>query len=108
VKGDIVTQYRLLEPKAQEGMTLTGFARARGTVQFLSYTIEAVEVAEDQGQVKAQAKFKVTVSLPQIKRLGPYDHTVYTRWVLLPDGFWYLKATQHEVGEELKPQTGPS
>jgi hypothetical protein len=107
VKGDLVTQYRLLEPKAQEEMTLTGFVRARGTVQFLSYTIEEVEVAENQGQVKATTKFRLNLAIPQVSRLGPYDHTVYTRWVL-HDGHWYLKADQQDVGKPLKAETGPS
>lgn len=108
VKGDLMAQYQLLEPKAREQMTLTGFARARGTVQFLSYTIEEVEVAEDQGQVKAKAKFKVNVSIPQLSRLGPYEHPVYTRWVLLGDRLWYLKGDQQDVGKPLKAATGPS
>lgn len=43
VKGDVVTQYDLQEPKAREGLTLTGFALARGTVTFLTYKITEVE-----------------------------------------------------------------
>ncbi len=100
VKGDLVTQYGFLEASAREQMTLTGFVRARGSVNFLSYLIEGVEVAGDQGRVLAKARFRM--SLPQVERFGPWTQAAITRWVR-EGGVWYLKGSQEDAGQPLTP-----
>jgi hypothetical protein len=99
VKNDWVTQYNVLEPKAREGVTLTGFALARGTVVFLSHTITEVEVVGDQGRVTTEAKFRLTH--PKAGRFGPWDQSVFMRWVR-EDGVWYLKEKQDDADKPLK------
>jgi hypothetical protein len=96
IKGDMVTQYDLLEPKAKEGVTLTGFALARAGVRFLSYTINEVEAVDDQGRVAAEATFKL--NHPKTARFGPWTQAVVTRWVR-EGGVWYLKRDQDEAGK---------
>lgn len=99
LKGDMVTQYSLQEPKAREGTTLTGFALARGTVIYLTAKITAVEMAGDEGRVTAETTFRLND--PKTGRFGPWDQTVFTRWVR-QDGVWYVKGSQDDAGKPLK------
>ena len=101
VKGDLATQYDLLEPKAREQVTLTGFVLARGSVVYQSYKIEDVEVSGDEGKVKAMTNFRLT--LPQVSRFGPWDQLAIVKWVKV-DGTWYVKYDQKDVDKPL--QTG--
>ncbi len=88
VKGDLAAQYDLLEPKAREQVTLTGYVRARSGVVFLSYTLQEVEVAGAEGTVTANATFRL--NLPQASRFGPWTQAAITRWVRV-EGLWYLR-----------------
>jgi len=99
VKGDLVTQYDLLEPKARERVTLTGFVRARSAVVFQSYKIQEVEVVEDEGRVTAMTTFRLL--LPQVSRFGPWDQRAIMRWVRV-DGHWYTLYDQQDVKQPLK------
>lgn len=105
VKGDMVTQYNLQEPKAREGVTLTAFALARGTVTFLTYKITAVEAVGDEGKVTAETTFRL--NHPKTGRFGPWDQTVFTRWVR-EGGVWYVKGNQEDAGKPLKAQESQS
>lgn len=96
VKGDMVTQYSLLEPAARERVTLTGFVRARSGVVFQSYKLEEVEVAGDEGHVTASTTFRL--NLPKVSRFGPWDQRTIMRWARL-DGQWYAKYDQQDVKE---------
>lgn len=99
VKGDMLTQYDLLEPKAREVVTLTGFALARSGVVFLSYKITKIETVDDQGRVVAETRFRMTH--PKTARFGPWDQGVTIDWVREGD-VWYLKGSQDDVGKPLK------
>ncbi len=99
VKGDLAAQYEFLEPKAREGMTLTGFIRARGTIVFLSYRIEEVETVADQGRVVAKTSFRLND--PRTSGFGPWTQPAITRWVR-EGGVWYLKGSQDDAGQPLK------
>ena len=91
VKGDLATQYDLLEPAAREQVTLTGYVRARSSVIFKSYELQKVEVAGDEGLVTAKAAFRVNV--PQLSRFGPWNQQVVLKWVMV-DGLWYVRYDQ--------------
>ena len=99
VKGDLVTQYNLLEPKARELVTLTGFVRARGSITFFSYKLRDVEVTGDDGLVTATTSFRV--NLPQVSRFGPWEQRAVLRWVRV-DGLWYVLYDQQDVKQPLK------
>ena len=99
VKGDLVTQYELLEPQGREQVTLTGFVRSRSSVNFLSYKIQDVEVNGDRGRVTTTAKFRV--DLPQVSRFGPWDQRTVMLWSKV-EGQWYLRYDQQGVKEPLK------
>lgn len=99
VKGDLVTQYELLEPAARERVTLTGFVLARSSVIFLSYEIQEVEVAGDKGRVTALTTFRM--NLPQVSRFGPWDQRAIMRWVKV-DGLWYHLYDQQDVKQPLR------
>jgi len=98
VKGDLLTQYNLLEPKSRERVTLTGFVRARGSVVFQTYKIQEVEVAGDDGRVIAMTTFRM--NLPQASRFGPWDQRTTMRWVRV-DGHWYVMYDQQDVKQPL-------
>ncbi len=91
VKGDLATQYDLLEPAARERVTLTGYVWARNSVIFKSYEIQTVEVAGDEGLVSAKATFRMNV--PQLSRYGPWNQQVALKWVIV-DGLWYVRYDQ--------------
>ncbi len=99
VKGDLFTQYNLLVPEAREGVTLTGFVRARSSFIFLSYEIQGVEVAGDEGRVTTMTAFRL--NLPQVSRFGPWDQRTVMRWLRV-DGLWYVMYSQQDVKEPLK------
>jgi hypothetical protein len=103
VKGDVVTQYDLQEPKAKEGLTLTGFALARGTVTFLTYKITEVETDGDEGRVTLETTFRL--NYPKMGRFGPWDQAVFMRWVRI-DGMWLVKVSQDDAGKPLKAAEG--
>lgn len=99
LKADMVTQYNLLQPKAREQVTLTGFALARAGVVFTSYKITEVETVGDLGQVAAETTFRLTH--PMTSRFGPWTQIAFTRWVL-EGGVWYLQGSQDDAGKPLK------
>lgn len=99
VKGDLLTQYNLLEPRARERVTLTGYALARGRVVFLSYKIQDVELAGDAGRVTAMTTFRM--NLPQVSRFGPWDQRTIMRWVRV-DGVWYTAYDQQDVTQPVQ------
>ena len=97
VKGDLATQYDLLEPAARERVTLTGFYRSRSSVVFKSYKIQEVEVAGDEGLVKASTTFRL--NLKEVSRFGPWTQVTVMRWVRV-GGLWYVRYDQQDVGQE--------
>jgi hypothetical protein len=99
VKGDLATQYDLIEPKAREQVTLTGFVRARSSLVFKSYKIESVEVAGDQGRVMTMTTFRL--DLPQASRFGPWDQLTNMKWVKV-DGQWYVMYEQKDFDQPLQ------
>jgi hypothetical protein len=99
IKGDMVTQYNLLQPTAREQVTLTGFALARAGIIFASYTITEVETEGDLAQVTAETTFRLTH--PLTSRFGPWTQIALTRWVL-EGGVWYLKGSQDDAGKPMK------
>jgi hypothetical protein len=94
VKGDLATQYDLLEPKAREQVTLTGFVRARSSVTFQSYQMQDVEVNGDEGTVTTMAKFRL--NLPKVSQFGPWDQLTTMKWVKV-NGLWYFAYNQKDV-----------
>lgn len=109
VKGDLVTQYTLLEPAARERVTLTGFVLARSRLVFRSYEMQQVEVAGNEGRVTAKTTFRLNMppSIPQVSQSGPWDQVIIMRWVRV-DGLWYVKYDQQNVTEPLKAGEGES
>lgn len=99
MKGDLATQYDLLEPEARQRVTLTGFVLARGSVEYQSYKIEEVEVSGDAGKVKAKTRFRL--NLPQVSRFGPWDQLAIVKWVKV-DGTWYFRYDQQDVDQPLQ------
>jgi len=106
VKDDVETQYALLERKAREQLTLTGFARTHKSVTYRSYQLQEVVVDGDLGHVKATVTFRLR--LPQVSGYGPFTREIPTFWVR-EEGGWYLKFSQLEDAERLKrsKQTQP-
>ena len=96
VKGDLGPQYDLLEPKAREQVTLTGFARARSSVIFQSYQIQNVdvEVNGEEGAVTTMTKFRL--NLPKVSQFGPWDQLTTMKWVKV-NGLWYFAYDQKDV-----------
>jgi hypothetical protein len=105
VKGDLVTQYEYLEPRAREQVTLTGFVRARGGVVFQSYELEEVNVVGDEGLVASRATFRVT--LKDVERFGPWTQRVLMHWVKVGDQ-WYVRYDQEGVKRLLEAGEGRS
>jgi hypothetical protein len=103
IKGDLVTQYGLLEPGARERMTLTGFVRSRGSIIFSAYEFEGIEVVGNQGRVKTKATFRMNT--PQLSRFGPWTQPASTLWVR-EGGVWYLKGSQEDVDKPMKAEEG--
>ncbi len=103
VKSDLVAQYELLEPRGREQMTLTGFVQSHSSIVFLSYEIQQIEVAGDEGRVTAMTKFRM--NLPQVSRFGPWDQRVPMLWRRV-DGLWYLGSDQQNIKEPLKAKEG--
>lgn len=104
IKGDMVTQYNLQEPKAREGVTLTAFTLARGTVVFLTYKITTVETAGDEGKVTAATTLRM--NHPKMERFGAFDQIVSMLWVR-QGGVWYVKGSQEAAGKPLKAGESP-
>lgn len=104
IKGDMVTQYNLQEPKAREGVTLTAFTLARGTVVFLTYKITTVETAGDEGKVTAATTLRM--NHPKMERFGAFDQIVSMLWVR-QGGVWYVKGSQENAGKPLKAGESP-
>jgi hypothetical protein len=94
VKGDLATQYDLLEPKGREQVTLTGFFHARSRVVFQSYEIQQVEVDGERGVVTTKTRFRL--NLPTVSRYGPWDQVVVMRWVRV-NGVWYVEYDQGDI-----------
>ncbi|MGH7412292.1 MAG: hypothetical protein ACREJ6_14700 [Candidatus Methylomirabilis sp.] len=99
VKGDLATQYDLLEPRSHEWVTLTAFARARSSVVFQSYKLQELDVAGDEGLVTASATFRM--NLKEIQRFGPWTQRVIMRWVRV-GGQWYVRYDQEGVKQPLQ------
>jgi hypothetical protein len=94
IKGDLVKQYDLLEPEARERVTLTAFVRSRGTVDFKSHEIQAVNVVGDKGWAKV--KYTFAVRMPQLTRFGSWSGESTEVWVLRND-LWYRPYNQKEA-----------
>jgi len=94
VKGDLATQYDLLEPSERQNVTLTGFYRSRSSMVFQSYEIQGVEVDDEVGLVKAKTTFRL--NLKEVSRFGPWTQVAFMRWVRV-GGLWYLRGDQQDV-----------
>ncbi len=86
VREDYATQYSLLEPKIRRQLSLSDYIKQQGPVQYLTASVDAVNVDEAQGSVTVRIRFNV--KLGSLVNLQNQEKTFQDAWVRR-SGEWY-------------------
>lgn len=86
VREDYATQYSLLEPKVRRHLSLTDYIKQQGPVQYLTASVDAVNVDEAQGSVTVRIRF--SIKLGALVNLHNQGKTLQDAWVRR-SGEWY-------------------
>ena len=102
VKGDTVTEYQFLEPRARRRVPVEAFVQSRLMVRYRKFAIDAVSVEGDGAKGTATVSFTAEVypPLPQAARRGPFIHEqkITEEWVKV-EGEWYHRWRQEPKDE---------